>query len=120
MPESDDKPHPAAASDGGAAGGQPTTKDGPPSEMKGTEVAPSLRRGIGPYVIAEFAIYALVGFLLLVALFVNIAVAYYGAGTALVTRFAADAEFILAASAVMLFAFEIRKEGRVRSVNRER
>lgn len=82
------------------------------AEVTGREAPPISRRRLAWSVFAEYAIYLLVGAMLLAALWVNLQVAYFGAGTELIQRFAADAEFILAASAVMLFAFEIRKERR--------
>jgi hypothetical protein len=78
-------------------------------------VAPPIsRRRLAWAILAEYAIYIIVGAMLLAALWVNLDVAYYGGGTELLQRFAANGEFILAASAVLLFAFEIRKERRSR------
>ncbi len=88
-----------------------------PKEVTGKE-APSISRRrlawgrLAWLALAEYAVYFIVGAMLLVALWVNLAVAYFGGGTELLQRFAADGEFILAASAVLLFALEIRKERR--------
>lgn len=88
-----------------------------PKEVTGKEAAPTTRRRLGWgrlvwLALAEYAVYFIVAAMLLVALWVNLIVAYFGGGTELLQRFAADGEFILAASAVLLFAFEIRKERR--------
>jgi hypothetical protein len=58
----------------------------------------------------EYLVYAIVLVMLGVAIWVNAWVAWYGASPEIVTRFTADAEFSLAAGAVLLIAFEFRKE----------
>ncbi len=83
-----------------------------PKQVTGKEAPPISRRRLARSVLAEYAIYISVGAMLLLALWVNLDVAYFGGGTELLQWFAADGEFILAASAVLLFAFEIRKERR--------
>ncbi len=83
-----------------------------PKEVTGQEAPPIRRRRLARSVLTEYAIYIVVGAMLVAALWVNLEVAYFGGGTELLQRFSADGEFILAASAVLLFAFEIRKERR--------
>ncbi len=58
----------------------------------------------------EFLVYALVLAMLVVAAWVNLWVAYWHADPSLLPRFTADAEFTLAAGAILLIAFEFRKE----------
>ena len=58
----------------------------------------------------EYVVYAVVLVLVGVATWVNLWVAYYHASPTVLARFTANAEFILAAGAILLIAFEFRKE----------
>ena len=99
----------------GTTDDQPKPQSDEPPRIEGTLVRPSRRRAIGPYLVAEIAIYVLVAAMLIAFIVVNIVVAYFGGGTELVSRFAADGDFLLAAAAVLVIAFEIRKESRKHS-----
>lgn len=88
-----------------AAGGERTQ---PSTETKGTERRPT-KGSVEVWVILEVVVYIVVAVLVLIALWVNLWVAYYHGGNDLLQRFSADANFILAAAAVLVIAFELRK-----------
>jgi hypothetical protein len=69
--------------------------------------------------LGERIVYFIVGLMLFVGLFVNLWIAYWHANSTVLPRFTADAEFLLAAGAILLIAFELRKE-RIDSERRER
>ncbi len=58
----------------------------------------------------EYIVYGIVLVMVGVAIWVNLWVAYFNAAPDVLTRFTSDAEFSLAAGAVLLIAFEFRKE----------
>lgn len=58
----------------------------------------------------EYVVYVIVLLMVGVAIWVNLWVAYFHAAPDVLTRFTSDAEFSLAAGAVLLIAFEFRKE----------
>jgi hypothetical protein len=80
-----------------------------PPTVKGSPKTPS-KRSYSLFAALEVAVYVVVAVLLGVAVWVNIWVAYFHGGTALVDRFSADANFLLAAAAILVIAFEVRKE----------
>ncbi len=82
----------------------------PPPKMVGRTEAPSKRKGYSAYAVAQVGIYVVVGAILVAILVVNLGVVsgHWGQGT--VTLFAADGDFILAAAAVGVIIFEVRKE----------
>ena len=81
-----------------------------PPEMVGRTEAPSGRRGYTAYVAAQIGIYVVVAAMVLVLLIVNVGVAYFGWGQTSITLFAADGDFLLAAAAVLVIVFEVRRE----------
>ena len=86
----------------------------PPPRMAGRTEAPSKRKGYSAYAVAQVGIYVMVGAMLVVALVVNLGVAYGYWGQGVITLFAADGDFLLAGAAVLVIIFEVRKEAESR------
>jgi hypothetical protein len=77
-----------------------------------TGSAPSKPRRAGPAfsVVAESTVYLFIAVLAVGAIYINYGLANGWYGEAVLSRFNADANLVLAAAAVLAIAFEIRKE----------
>lgn len=81
------------------------------SQIQGETVTPSRagKRETAGYVLLEYGLFMVVGVLVALAVWVNLWVAYWNGGNALMERFSADAEFALAAAAIFTLGLDIRK-----------
>lgn len=81
------------------------------SQIRGETVIPGKAgtRETAGYILLEFGLFIVVGVLVVIGVWVNLWIAYWSGGSALMGRFSADAEFALAAAAIFTLGLDIRK-----------